>query len=171
MAQIAANPWLFQTTDQASQFNISSLVNAAKSRSALVTTSAPHGLSAGSQISLQNITGVPAYKGGYVVQSVPSTTTFWIQDDKLIGLGNSNASGYVYTAAYLPLIRIEQLLWQSPGASATVFLTDVYGNQIYANTTIASTGTDEVYTYGKLYWIRGLVINTLSSGTVQMTIN
>ena len=169
MSQIAANPWLFQTADQAAQVLISGITN--YNRSALVTTSGAHGLSAFQKISLQNITGVPAYKGGYVVQSVPSTTTFWIMSDKFIGLGNSNASGYVYTAAYLEPIRIEQLLWQSPGASATVFLTDVFGNQVYANTTIASTGQDEVFTYGKLYWIRGLVINTLSSGTVQITIN
>jgi hypothetical protein len=88
------------------------------------------------------------------------------------GLASAGASGNVLTAAYLPRLRIEQALWCNPGANATVLVTDCYGNQLYSNTTVASTGADQVFTSGKLFWTGlGLVINTLSSGTLQLTIN
>lgn len=168
MAQIAANPWSFTTADQATSAAITSITN--QGRSALVTTTAAHGLLANAQISIQGTT-VTGWRGGYIVQAVPSTTTLLIQDPNLSSLANNGANGNVLTAAYLQKIRIEQLLWDSPTAAAVCTLTDVAGNQIYNVTAGIAAGTPGPYTYGKLFWVNGLVINALPNGTLQLTIN
>ena len=169
--QIQANPWSFTPADQAVSTPISSIVN--QNRSILVTTSGAHNLTVNSIISLQGLTTVRRYKGGYTVRSVPSPTTFLVQEDyKFIGLPNSGAEGNVLTAIYLFMIRAEQILWDSPPASSTLTLTDVAGNQVY-NVSTGTTAPTGPFTYGKLYWINGLVISTFTGAgsTFQITIN
>lgn len=176
--QIQANPWNFGPGDQAVSTPISSITN--QGRSALVTTSAAHNLQPGSIISLQQLVTVPQYKGGYEVLSVPSPTTFLIQREfKFLGLPNSGAEGNVLTAVYLAMIRAEQILWYCPSLNANLLLTDVAGNQVYS-AAIGSVAPNGPFTYGKLFWISGLVINTFSGGQftpidptslLQITIN
>lgn len=176
--QIAANPWSFGPGDQAVSTPITSITNL--NRSALVTTTAAHNLQPGSIISLQGLVTVPRYKGGYTVLSVPSPTTFLIERDyKFIGLPNSGAEGNVLTAVYLHMIRAEQILWYCSSLNATLLLTDVAGNQVYS-AAIANVAPNGPFTYGKLYWINGLVINTFAgtplspidpASLLQITIN
>jgi hypothetical protein len=168
MAQIAANPWSFVTADQASTFALVSIVNQGES---LLVTSAAHGFTVGSSgqaISLQGGT-IGAYAGGYRVVNVPSATTVLLQNQmKNRGLANTGATGNMVTAAYLDMVRAEQILWETATAG-TLLITDVSGNIIWNPTAIAGMGP---YTYGKVFWVRGLVLNAIpAASVVQITIN
>jgi hypothetical protein len=167
MAQIQTNPWSFTSADVATSVAISSI--APNGASALVTTGAAHGLALYQPVSLQGITGAGAiYNNGYKVTGIPSTTTFLI--DLLIPLGNpaSGASGNVLTVAYYPKLRAEQIQWSGAAAADVLTLTDTNGNLIW---TYTAGATDGVYTYGKVFWVDGLVINALPHGTLLMTVN
>lgn len=168
MAQISTNPWSFTNADQATTVAISSIVS--NGNSALVTTAAPHGYVLQQAVSIQGTTTV-GWVGGYRVLSIPSTTTYLIQTEQdQINLAANGASGNSLSAAYLPMIRCEQILWNNPTAAATLLLTDTNGNIVW-NPTAGAAGTVGPYTYGKVYWIEGLVINALPNGNVQLTIN
>jgi hypothetical protein len=170
MPQIAANPWSFTNADQAATVAITSIVN--NGATALVTTSAVHGFTGNEQISIQGTTTATGWRGGYRVLAVPSTTTFYIVIPSYKHLlVNNGANGNVLTAAYLDIVRAEQILWDSPAADATLLLTDVNGNVVWNPTSSTVDPGAGSYTYGKTYFIRGLVINTLPSGTVQVTVN
>lgn len=168
MANISTNPWSFTNSDQATSVSISSIVSSGAS--ALVTTGSAHGLSLNQQISIQGVTGanhVP--NNGYEVLSIPSTTTFLIQLPTPT-FASSGASGNVLTVAYPYKVRIEQMSWVAAPASSTITITDTNGNLVWTYTTSATA--DQVYTYGKLYWVDGLVLNSIPSGsTVLATIN
>jgi hypothetical protein len=167
MAQIQDNPWNFTNADQASSFAITSIARNGEA-SALVT-SAAHGFTGNEQISIQGTT-VKGWTGGYRVLAVPSATTFLIAiPGYKHTLANNGANGNVLTAAYLDIIRAEQILWDKTSAGQELLLTDVNGVPIWnPHTTVA----DAPYTYGKVFFIRGLVINTLpASSNVQITIN
>jgi len=170
MANIAANPWSFTNADQATTVAITSIVRNAQG-SALVTTSAAHGFTGNEQISIQGTT-VTGWRGGYRVLAAPSTTTFLVAiPDYKRTLANNGANGNVLTAAYMDIIRAEQILWDSPGTAAVLLLTDVNGNVVWNPTASTADPGGGSLTYGKTYFIRGLVINTLPSGTVQITVN
>ena len=163
MANIVTNPWTFTSTDQATTTAITSIVN--NGASALVTATA-HGLATNAKISLQGVT--PAgWDGGYVVQAVPSANTFLINvPDWKRTLANAGATGNVVTAIYLDLVRAEQLLWDTAGAG-TLLVTNLVGNIIWNPTAVAGQGP---YTYGKTFFVEGLVLNTIPNGTLQITV-
>lgn len=133
--------------------------------SALVTATA-HGLATNAKISLQGVT--PAgWDGGYVVQAVPSANTFLINvPDWKRTLANAGATGNVVTAIYLDLVRAEQLLWDTVGAGP-LLVTNLVGNIIWNPQAVAGQGP---YTYGKTFFVDGLVLNTIPSGTLQITV-
>ena len=170
MANLQANPWSFTSTDQATSVAITSVTRNGL-RSATVVTGSAHGYSANAAVSLQGITGagLTQWNGGYRIEAVPSATSFIVRiEDQRAALGNVGAVGNVLSVAYLGnLARIEQMLWDGPTAAQTLLVTDVAGNLLW-NPTAVTGGT---YTYGKLFWVNGLVINTLGSGTLQVTIN
>jgi len=169
MAQTAANPWFFTNSDQAATAAITSVAN--QGASALVTTTAPHGLTQYQLVSLQG-TGT-GWNGPYKIEVVPSTTTFLVRTQpKQYGLANLGVVGNVYSMAYWGNVRAEQILWNPSAAGQTLLLTDGYGNTLW-NPSSGSAADYAPFTYGKLFWFQnGLVINTLpSSGSVQMTIN
>jgi hypothetical protein len=162
--QIQTNPWSFVAADQATSVAITSI--ASNGYSSLVTTTGAHGLVLNQNISLQAITGNPLYNNGYKVLSIPSTTTFLIAQN-IPNLAASGANGNVLTVAYPLKVRIEQLSWQG-AAAGTLTVTDNNGNIIWQQ---VASGADQTYTYGKLYWVDGIVLNALPSGIVIVTIN
>ena len=165
MAQIQTNPWSFAAADQATSKAIVSIVS--YGASALVTTSSAHGLTTGKDISIQGATDVPAYNNGYRVLSVPTTTTFFIAQTTP-NLAANGANGNVLTVAYPYKTRIEQLVWQKAASGDTLTITDTNGNPVWEQT---AASVDATYTYGKLYWVDGLVLNVITSGIVLVTIN
>lgn len=175
MAQIQNNPWSFLgTADQGSTFALTSIVNQGES---LLVTSAAHGFGVGTSgqaVSLQGGT-IGAYAGGYRVQNVPSATTVLLLNQmKNRGLANTGATGNMVTAAYLDMIRAEQIYWQPNAGADVLLLTDVAGNIIWNPkvTQGATGGSFGPYSYGKTFWVRGLVINTLpASNYIQITVN
>lgn len=163
MANIVTNPWTFTNADQATSTAITSIVN--QGASALVTATA-HGLAENQAISIQGTT-VTGWRGGYKVRAVPSANTFLIDlPDWKRTLANNGANGNVLTAAYLDMVRAEQLLWDTVGAGP-LLVTNIVGNIIWNPSAVAAQGP---YSYGKTFFVEGLVINTLPSGTLQMTI-
>ncbi len=165
MGNISTNPWSFVSTDQAVSKAITSIVS--NGYSSLVTTSTAHGLSQGQNISIQGCTTNPAYNNGYKVLSVPTTTTFYIAQVQP-SLAANGANGNVLTVAYPYKTRIEQLVWQQAGSGGVLTITDTNGNPVWSQT---AASADQTYTYGKLYWVDGLVFNALPSGIVLVTIN
>jgi hypothetical protein len=164
MPQIAANPWSFGSSDQAISVAISTIVSSGFS--AVVTTSAAHNFSDWQKISLQGVSDVPAYNGGYKIR-VLSATKFYINLTQP-NLAASTGHGSAYTVAYYDKARIEQILWSST-AAGTVTINDVNGNLIWTYTTAAAD--PEPVSYGKVFWVDGVVIISLPNGTVTMTIN
>jgi hypothetical protein len=166
MANIQTNPWSFTNADQATSVNITSITP--QGASALVTATA-HGLTANQAISIQGTTTVTGWRGGYKVQAVPSTNTFLINvPDWKRTLAANGANGAVLTAAYLDNIRAEQMLWDQTTAGTSLLLTNLVGNTVWnPHATLA----DQPYNWGKTWWIEGLVINTLPSGSnLQITV-
>jgi hypothetical protein len=164
MAQIQTNPWSFTEADQAVSTAIVSIT--ALGASALVTATA-HGLANNAKISIQGAN--PAgWNGGYVVQAVPSANTFLINvPDGKRTLASAGAAGNVLTAAYLDMVRAEQMLWDV-ALAGTLLLTNIVGNLVWNPIAAAGQGP---YTYGKTFYIEGLVINTFAiAGTLQITI-
>jgi hypothetical protein len=163
MSNRQTNPWTFTNADQATSTAITSIVN--NGASALVTATA-HGLTANQAISIQGTT-VTGWRGGYKVQAVPSANTFLINvPDGKLTLANNGANGNVLTAEYLDLVRAEQLLWDTVGAGP-LLVTNIVGNIIWNPQAAAGQGP---YSYGKTFFVEGLVLNTIPSGTLQITI-
>jgi hypothetical protein len=167
MANIATNPWSFTNADQATTVAISSIVNNGGA-SALVTTGSAHGYAIGQNVSIQGA-AVTGYNNGYKVLSIPSTTSYLVALLANQGsLANGGASGNSLSVAYPYKVRIEQISWASSTA-ATLLITDTNGNIVWTYTAAA---VDQVYTYGKVFWVDGIVLNTLpATTTVLMTIN
>lgn len=165
MAQIQVNPWSFTHADQATSVAISSIVN--NGASALVTTGSAHGYTLYEDISLQ-APAVAGYANGYEVLSIPSTTTFLVAlEPWQINLANAGAGGNSLTVAYPYKVRIEQVVWLDPTA-AQLTITDTNGFPVWS---YLPPATGDVFTYGKLFWVDGLVINALPAGLLQFTIN
>jgi len=163
LANIVTNPWTFTNADQAASVAITSIT--AQGASALVTATA-HGLTNNQAISIQGASPV-GWNGGYKVQAVPSANTFLINvPDWKRTLASAGAAGNVLTAAYLDLVRAEQLLWDTSGAG-TLLITNLVGNTIWNPTAVAGQGP---YTYGKTFFVDGFVINAIPNGTLQVTI-
>lgn len=169
MAQLNVNPWLIGTSDVANSQTISSIVG--NGASALVTLSGAitGGLANGQNISIQGVTGSGSiFNGGYKIAQVTSTTSFYITL-AVPSTVSSGASGSVYTALYPFMVRIEQVLWDGGTSGDTVLLTDAQGNTVWNPTLGVNDGP---YTYGKLFWVgRGLVVNSLPHGNLQLTVN
>ena len=167
MSQQAANPWLFTPADVAASVAITSI--AGLGASALVTTASAHGLAERAPISIQGVTGAGViYNGGYKIVSVPSTTTFYIAL-AVPSVVASGAVGNVLTAAYLAMLRAEQITWSGATAADTLLLTDCHGNVIWNPTAGLA---DTPYVSAKVFWVGpGLVVNALPHGNVQITVN
>lgn len=163
MADLRGNPWSFLPADQAVTTAITSIVRNGDA-SALVTTTAVHGLAPENFISIQGTT-VAGWQKGYRVLTVPSTTTFLIAittDQHL--LANNGANGNVVTLIYRELIEVTQMLWDA--TAGTLLVTDQFGRTVW-NPTAGASGPA---TYMKAFPINGLCLNTIGSGILQISI-
>jgi hypothetical protein len=173
MANVSANPWSFTSAD-ASVFTASSASETGNL--ATYTTSAPHGFAVGNKVAVAGMLPT-GYNQLVTVYTVPTSETFtaYLTNQNnglpLFGLGASTQGGLCGIPAYIYMVRGEQIVWQNPGASQTLVVTDVLGNPVWE----ASTGTGDnipnAFTYSKPYWIRGLWIQQLTAGVLTATIN
>jgi hypothetical protein len=168
---LLANPWTFTSTDQAATASITSIVRNG-ARSALVTLGgALTGLAANLYISIQGTTAAGGkWNGGYRIEDItPVANTFLIRiEDWRSSLANAGAVGSVFTMAYPQNIEVTQMLWDGATTGA-LSLTDQAGNLVWAPAVVAGVGSNQL-TYMKAFPIFGLVINTLGSGTLQISV-
>ncbi len=131
-----------------------------------MVTAVAHGLLENAPISIQGASPF-GWNGGYKIQAVPSANTFLIKiPEWKSNLANAGAAGNVLSAIYLDMVRAEQLLWDTVGAGP-LLVTNIVGNIIWNPSAVAAQGP---YTYGKTFFVEGLVLNTIPSGTLQITI-
>ena len=168
MAQIAANPWSFASTDQATTVAITSIAN--NTGSILVTTTSAHGYT--NQFTAISIQGTTSYNGPYRILAIPSTTTLLLANQpKNFTAANGGAAGNVLSMAFLGNFRGEQVTWNPSAASQTLTLTDGYGDTIW-NVTSQSAAPFGPFVYSKVFWVQnGLVLNAMPGGTLEITVN
>lgn len=65
-------------------------------------------------------------------------------------------------------IKVAQVYWNNPTAAATFVIQDVETRTLLA-ATFASTGQQPVWAYDNTWW-HGLRVTTLSSGTLEITV-
>lgn len=65
-------------------------------------------------------------------------------------------------------IKIENIIWADYAASATLTVTDLNGKQIVKATAPAAVG--QSWSFGKIGWVRGLIVSVLSSGELTIAI-
>lgn len=166
MADLSGNPWNLTVADVAVTTAITSIVRNNQG-SATITVASTAGIVQDQYISVQGTT-IIGWRRGYRVLNVPSATTLivGITPDQWL-LANNGANGNVLTAAYMQLIEVTQMLWDSPVANATMLLTDLTGRIVW-NPTAPTTGG--AVSYMKAYPIFGLVVNQLPSGTLQISV-
>ena len=166
MSDISGNPWNFTSTDAATSAAITSIVRNNQG-SALITTTAPHGMAVDQYISIQGTT-VTGWRGGYRILTVPSTTTLLVAiTPQQATLANNGANGNVLTAAYMQLIEVTQMLWDTPVAAAVLLITDLTGRTVWNPTAPTAGGP---LTYMKAFPVFGLVLNTIPNGTLQISV-
>ncbi len=168
MADIRGNPWSFTSADQSTSIAITSITRNGV-RSATVVATA-HGHAVGDYVSLQNPT-VAAWAGAYRIESVIDANTFTVRiEDWRSALANAGAQGFVLSILFpqlAQLIEVTQMLWDNPTASTVLLVTDVVGRTVWNPQSAAAGGS---LTYMKAFPINGLVLNTIGSGTLQVSI-
>jgi len=166
MANIYTTPWNFTTADQAVTKALVSITRNGL-RSATVQATA-HGFVANQVISIQGA-NPSAWNGAYRIESVVDANNFLVRiEDWRSALANSGAVGNALTVAYWGnVIWIQQALWDGAVAGG-LLLTDVTGDIIWNPSSPAFSGT---LTYMKAEPVNGLVINTLATGTLQISIH
>ena len=73
------------------------------------------------------------------------------------------AAGVIYAGP----IKIENIIWANEAAAATLLITDANGKTIVSAT--ATSGLLQ-QAFGKIGWVRGLIVSTLSSGVLTIAI-
>lgn len=165
MADLSGNPWNFLPADAALSAAITSITRNGFA-SALITTTAAHGMVQDQFISVQGTT-VAGWRGGYRILAVPSTTTLLVAiAPQQALLANNGANGNVLTTAYMQLIEVTQMLWDNPTATQTLLLTDLSGRTVW--NPVAVTGGS--LTYMKAFPVFGLVLNSMASGVLQISV-
>jgi hypothetical protein len=166
MANLSSNPWSFLPADQAATAAITSITRNGF-RSALVQLTGPlTGLAKDLYISIQGT--ATKWNGGYRIEDVgTAANSFLIRiEDWRTNLANLGAVGNVFTLAYPQIIDVTQMLWDG-ATTGTLLVTDQAGNLVWNPASPAFSGT---LTYMKAFPIAGLVINTLTTGTLQISV-
>jgi hypothetical protein len=166
MADITANPWSFTSADQAKTAGITSITRNGQG-SALVTLSgALTGLAKDLYISVQATATL--WNGVFRIEDItPVANTFLVKIDGFrTTLANLGAVGNVFTVAYPQQIEVTQMLWDQ-ATTGSLLVTDGSGNLVWNPASPALSGT---LTYMKAFPISGLVLNTIGSGTLQISV-
>ena len=166
MADQRGNPWSFVAADQAATAAITSITRNGFASATVQLAGALTGLAQDIYVSIQGTTIAGWQKGYRVTSLVPGGTnafTIAITPDQAL-LANNGANGNVLTLAYRELIEVTQMIWDA--TAGTLLVTDQFGRTVW-NPTAGASGPA---TYMKAFPINGLVLNTIGSGTLQISI-
>jgi hypothetical protein len=167
MASMQANPWSFTSADQANTTTITSIVRNNQG-SATITVGSTTNFPANTFISVQGVTGsgLGPWNRVYPVLAVAGSTLLVPLFDTQRLLANVGAVGNIYTCIYPSIIEVTQMLWDG-ATTGSLSITDGSGNVVWAPSSPAFSGTLQ---YMKAFPIFGLVLNTLGSGTLQISV-
>jgi hypothetical protein len=170
MANLASNPWSFVPGDVV-HAAVSGITQLADLFEFSLTTSAPHGLTAGGYTTIVDAT--PAvYNGFYKVEAVPTTTTATLLRPSNyihpVAFAAYTSGGSSNLTQYQKELRIEDISWQDAAAPGdTLRIVDKNGNPLWNSLAVAA-GTQN---RGKLFWCNGFALVQMSSGICLVTIN
>jgi hypothetical protein len=171
---ISTNPWSFVNADVVTSTPAASPTGLVSSAGGVValTTGGAHGLVVGNFVTIIGATNA-AYNGFYKVIAVGSATTATLYSDKFRYAGTvlaASGGGTVIKNQYVQMVRAEDMYWLNAAAAGDeVIVLDRDGNLIWD--AIAPVGAPGNYSRSKPYWVQGLSIQKLSSGTLTVTIN
>lgn len=179
---IATNPWTFATADVPAVITPVASPNGFVQQAApalgsvLLTSTAAHGLVAGQFVTVPAGTTGGRFQGWYKVIAVPTTTTALLQNLSSPTSGQAfntviapDGGGSVLVNQVQQNVRAEDISWQGAAAGATLSLLDRNGILIW--NAISTLAESSAQNRGKLMWIDGITLQTISSGTVLVTIN
>jgi hypothetical protein len=173
MAEQGQNPWSFTSADVLTATIAASPTGLISSAGGIVnlTTTGAHGLSTTVQqwVTIINPT-LAAYKGFYKVLSVPSTTTAILYSENFRynqTILAASGGGTMILNQWNQNIRAEDMSWLNGTATNEIIVLTKDGNVIW-DAIAPTTGT---YSRSKPFWIAGLSIQALPSGTLTITIN
>lgn len=172
---IQSEPWSFVPGDinnQAIAASPTGLVqSAASKRVVTLTTTGAHGFVA-NQFIVVYLPTLPAYAGFYKILRVPTATTAILESLSRPTAGSpidttlaASGGGRAILIQYRDNVRVEDLNWQGDvTATDTLLLVD-------RNGTLLWTSTEPGASRGKLSWVNGLCLVTLTGGVLIVTIN
>lgn len=164
MADLQGNPWSFTSADAAVIKAITSITRNGFASATVQATA--HGFVKNQFVSLQG-NNPSGWNGPYRIEEVQDANNFLIRIEQYRStLANAGAGGNAATIAYIGIIDVTQMLWDSPTVSQVLSLTDTAGRTVW-NPTAVTGGT---LTYAKVFPISGLVINALPSGILQISV-
>jgi len=168
---IASNPWSFVSAD---------VVTAAPSASPTGLISSAGGVVAYSGAAFAPVPGNfvtiigatnALYNGFYKVLAVGGGgTTATLYSDKLRYAGTvlaASGGGTIIKNQYQNYVRAEDMYWLNATAASEAIVLDKNGNLVW-DAIAPTTGN---YSRSKPYWINGLTIQALPSGTLTVTVN
>jgi hypothetical protein len=182
---IATNPWTFTNADVPAAVAVSASPTGAVQQgqignpnslpTVLFTTGAPHGLVAGQFFTYITDTN-GRFNGWYKIIAVPSATTILAYNLSSPTSGQpfstviaASGGGSILVNQVQQNVRAEDISWQGGAAGATLSILDRNGLLIWnALTTLAASYAQN---RGKIMWVDGITLQTISSGTVLVTIN
>ena len=180
---ISTNPWTFATGDiPAASTPVASpngLVQVAGALGAVnLTTTGAHGLTAGQFVSVIGTTG-GRFVGWYAVMAVPTATTALLANLSSPTSGRpfstilaGDGGGSVLVNQVQQNIRAEDISWQNVPISATLILRDRNGLIIWQASSAATSVSGNAQNRGKVMWIDGLTLDTITTpSVVLMTVN
>jgi hypothetical protein len=166
MSDLRGNPWnFFGPADQAATAAITSITRNNQGSATVQLAGPLTGLAQDLYISIQGTT-ILGWQKGYRVLTLGAVANSFlvaITPDQYL-LANNGANGNVFTLAYRELIEVTQMLWDA--VAGTLLVTDQVGRVVW-NPTAGASGPA---TYMKAFPINGLVINTIATGTLQISI-
>ena len=173
MSELQQNPWSFTSADVLTATISASptgLVGAAGGVVNMTATS--HGLSTTVQqwVTIINPT-LPGYKGFYKVIAVPTVNTATLFSQTFLNAGTilaASGGGTMILNQWPTNLRAEDMSWLNAATAADeVIVLTKDGNVIWD----AIAPTAGSYSRSKPFWVNGMTIQKLSSGTLTVTVN
>jgi outer membrane protein assembly factor BamB len=141
----------------------------------LYTATGAHGLTVGQFVTYIGDTN-GRFNGWYKVIAVPTANTALLANLSSPTSGQpfntvlaASGGGTMLVNQVQQNVRAEDISWQGAAAGATLSLLDRNGQLIW--TALSTLAESSSQNRGKIMWVDGITLQTISSGTVLVTIN